>query len=249
MSDSQRSRDGAAATRPQERAICRVAIIEDHVLQRARTESILTAERGFDIVFSGETAPDFVAWLKEVPKARRPHLLILDLMVDRGASVSVALVESLLRAGLKILVVSALASPPLVRSIVHAGVSGIVGKRDSEADVLAAIGAVLSGDVWMSPELAGIIASDASRPALSIQEERALVLYASGLRIADVARSMNISAETAKQYLGRVRAKYTAIGVQAQSQLDLGRIAWSDGYVDPAIPARPSPPDSPRTAT
>jgi len=216
---------------------CRVAIVEDHVLQRNRTEELLRREPVFEVVFSGSSAPELVDWLRSAPRDRRPHLLVLDLMVDRAPSVDVALVESLLGAGLRIVVLSALASPALVRGIVRAGVAGIVGKRDREEDILAAIRAVLRGEEWMTTELASVIAGDPARPSLSIQEERALVLYASGLTVEQVAAAMNIGRETAKQYLDRVRKKYAATGVPVSSKLDLGRIAWSDGYVDPSFPA------------
>ncbi|WP_053351292.1 response regulator transcription factor [Leucobacter musarum] len=215
--------------------ICRVALVEDHVLQRVRTEELLASQPEFAVVFSAASAPEFVAWVRDAPREQRPHLLVLDLMVDRQPSVDVALVEQLLAAGLKIVVLSALASPPLVRGIVRAGVTGIVGKRDSESDILAAVRAVLRGEEWMTTELAGIIAGDPERPKLSLQEERALVLYASGLTVEQVAAAMNIGRETAKQYLDRVKRKYSDAGLPVRSKLDLGRIAWSEGYIDPAF--------------
>lgn len=222
-----------AATSPR---VYRIAVIEDHLLQRNRIEELIGEQQDLEVVFSGETAPDFVRWLRESPKEQWPQLLILDLLVDRAPSVDVALVESLVKAGLHIVVLSALASPPLVRQIIKAGVTAVVGKRDSEEDILNAIRAVLRGDEWMTPELAGIIAGDPDRPQLSIQEERALILYASGLSLEDVAEAMNLRPGTAKQYIDRVKAKYSAVGVTARTRLDLGRIAWTDGYVDPTLP-------------
>lgn len=212
---------------------CRVAIVEDHILQRARTEELLRSEGSFEIVFSGESAPDFDDWVRAAPASERPHLLVLDLMVDRRPSVDVDLVERLLAAGLRILVFSALASPGLVRRIVRAGVTGVVGKRDSEADVLAAVRACALGESWMSTELAAVIAGDSARPQLSIQEERSLVLYASGLTLEQVGAEMSISRETAKQYLDRVKKKYSSSGVEVRTKLDFGRIAWVEGYLDP----------------
>lgn len=216
--------------------LCRVAIVEDHMLQRLRTEELLRNDGWFDIVFSGESAPEFVTWVQSAPLESRPHLLVLDLMVDRRPSVDVDLVERLLAAGLRILVFSALASPVLVRRIVRAGVTGVVGKRDSEADILAAAKACATGESWISTELAAIIAGDSGRPQLSIQEERSLVLYASGLTLDQVGVAMNISRETAKQYLDRIKKKYSSNGVEVRTKLDFGRIAWSDGYLDPEAP-------------
>ncbi len=143
----------------------------------------------------------------------------------------------MVRAGLKVLVLSALASPSLVRSIVQAGVAGVVGKRDSEDNVLSAVAAVLRGEEWLTSELASVIAGDPARPPLSVQEERALILYASGLSLEQVGTMMNVGQETAKQYLGRVKKKYAAAGVPVRSKLDFGRIAWADGYLDPSLPS------------
>lgn len=211
----------------------RIAIVEDHTLQRSRTEDLVTRDGTYEVVFSGSTAPDFLRWSASVPRARRPHLLILDLMVDRQPSVEATLVKKLLEAGLRIVVLSALASPALVRDVIKSGVPAVVGKQDPEEDILAAIRAVLRGEDWMTAELASVIAGDSGRPKLSIQEERALVLYASGLTLQQVADEMNIGKETAKQYLDRVRKKYAGEGVRVQSQLDLGRIAWKEGYLEP----------------
>lgn len=215
----------------------RIAIVEDHTLQRVRTEELLTRGAEFEVVFSGSTAPEFLRWLRTVPQGRRPHLLVLDLMVERQPSVDVVLVRDLLSVGLRIVVLSALASPPLVRSVMQAGVAAIVGKRDQEEDILAAVRAALRGQEWMTTELASVIAGDPDRPRLSIQEERALVLYASGLTIQEVAEAMNIGRETAKQYLDRVKKKYAAAGVSVKTKLDYGRIAWQEGYLDPSLPS------------
>ncbi len=204
----------------------------------------MTQAGRFDIIFSGTSAPDFVAWLRSAPKERWPHLLLLDLMVERAPSVDVELVKAFLKGGLLIVVISAFASPPLTRSIIRAGVTGVVGKRDAEEDILAAIYTVLRGEEWMTAEVASLIAGDPDRPALSIQEERALVLYASGLTLEEVATAMNIGRETAKQYLDRVKKKYGAAGITVRSKLDFGRIAWSGGYVDLHPPQKFVSPDA-----
>ena len=113
----------------------RVAIVEDHRLQRLRTEELISAQAGMRVVASFETFPDFMAWVKQSDARQRPHLLVLDLMVERGPSVDPTMVKRLVDAGMRILVLSALASPSLVREVLRAGVGGFVGKRDSESDI------------------------------------------------------------------------------------------------------------------
>lgn len=216
-----------------EPAYWRVAIVEDHLLQRKHTEELLGAQEGLRIVQSCETMPQFLNWLGSAGVRARPHLLVLDLMVDRHPSVDPTTVRALVDAGLRVLVLSALASPPLVKNIIRAGAAGVVSKRDSEEDIIAAVWAVLRRGEWITAELASVIAGDPDRPSLSIQEERALVLYASGLTLDAVAASIGVKRDTAKQYLDRVKAKYTTAGRPVRTKLDLGRAAWADGYLDP----------------
>ncbi|HNJ79188.1 MAG TPA: response regulator, partial [Marmoricola sp.] len=142
----------------------RVAIVEDHLLQRKRTEELVSSQDGVRVVWSGEKLTDFVAWARNQSIRTRPHLLILDLMVDRVGEVDPHLVRKLVDGGLRVLVVSAMASVPLVRSIIRAGVHGVVSKRDSEDEVIAALWAALERRQWITPEVASMIAGDANRP-------------------------------------------------------------------------------------
>lgn len=213
-----------------------MAIVEDHLLQRKRTEELLASQADLRVVHSCESLPDLLAWLKTAKPMQRPHLLVLDLVVERQPSVDPRVVKSLVDAGLRVLVLSALASPSLVRDVIRAGVGGVVGKRDSEEDIVAAVWAVLQRGGWMTPELAAVIAGDASRPTLSIQEERALVLYASGMTLDAVAAAIGVKPNTAKRYLDRVKAKYASAGRPARTKVDLTKLAWQDGYIDPSRP-------------
>lgn len=212
----------------------RVAIVEDHLLQRQRTEEIVNAQPDLRVVCSCETLPEFVRWLQRAEPRHRPHLLILDLVVDRRPAADPATVRALVDAGLRVLVLSALASPALVRAMLRAGVSGVVGKRDTVDQIIEAIWTALGRGEWLTPELAAVIASDQRRPQLSIQEERALVLYASGLTLDAVAESIGVRSDTAKTYLRRVKVKYASVGRPVRSKLDLRRIARLDGYLDEA---------------
>jgi len=213
----------------------RIAIVEDHTLQRLRTEELLQRQPGLVVVHSCETLPDHVEWLAQQDAADRPHLLVLDLAVERGPSVDPATVESIVRGGTQVLVLSAMAHPPLVRQVLRAGAAGIVGKRDPEEDIVAAVWSVLGRRRWITPELAAIIAGDDDRPRLSDQEERALILYASGLTLDAVARSLGVKPETAKTYLERVKAKYTSAGRAVRTKADLARVAVADGYLGPDV--------------
>ena len=132
-------------------------------------------------------------------------------------------------------VLSASDKPVTVREAMRAGGLGYVLKNEETALVRAAIKAVAGGKDWISPRLAYIFATDdaADRPGLSAQETRALQLYATGMPMKSVARRMCISEETAKQYVGRVREKYSRAGRAAPTKLELYYRAVEDGHLPP----------------
>jgi DNA-binding CsgD family transcriptional regulator len=69
---------------------------------------------------------------------------------------------------------------------------------------------------------------------LSDQEERALILYASDLKLEAVARELGVKPMTAKKYLDRVRAKYVALGRDVHTKTELYKAAVADGRVRPS---------------
>lgn len=224
-----------------------MALVEDHLFQRNRTESLVDAQPGLKVVWSGETLPDFTAWLASAAPAQRPHLLLLDLRVERGPSADPAVVRELTRTGLRVLVLSAMSSPELVRKILRSGVHGVAGKRDSEEDLVAAVWTVIGGAQWFTPELVSVLAGGSNRPQLSGQEERLVVLYASGSTLAAAAAALGVRKDTAKTYLSRVKAKYAEAGRTVSTKLDLRTAAEQDGYLDP--PHQSERPRSERSST
>jgi DNA-binding NarL/FixJ family response regulator len=212
--------------------VLNVAIIEDHALQRERTEEVLRTIDGVRVVCRAESLPIFLDWLQRAHLSELPHLLVLDLMVDRGPAADPSVVANLIRSNLTVLVLSAMASPAQVRQVMRAGAAGFVGKRDSAADLVAAVEAVRTGNSWMTSEMASVIAQDPGRPTLSDQEERTLVLYASGLRLEAVAERIGVKRDTAKKYLERVKSKYAASGREVRTKTELYHAAVRDGFLD-----------------
>jgi DNA-binding NarL/FixJ family response regulator len=206
-----------------------VAIIEDHSLVRESLAAFLRTGRGLDVVALEASLTRYLAH----PPAPPAALVLLDLDLADGERARPEQVERVTRAGSIVLVVSALATPALVKAMLAAGVAGVVSKKDGLSQLGEAVDAVLSGRPWTSPELAAVLANDPQRPALSAQEERALVLYASGLKLDSVARRLGVAPSTAKQYLDRVRDKYTELGRDARTKTQLYAAALSDGLIAP----------------
>jgi DNA-binding NarL/FixJ family response regulator len=168
-------------------------------------------------------------------RGRDAQVVLLDLDLDDGTSVE-RNVAAIRAAGPAVLVLSVSSKPSAVRAAMRAGALGYVLKNAPTSDIREAIESVAAGKAWISPHLAYIFATDDdgdARPLLSQQETRALQLYATGMPVKLVARKMTISEETAKQYLSRVREKYSRAGRAAPTKLELYYRAVEDGHLPP----------------
>jgi len=206
----------------------RIAVVEDHVL----VSDALVHELGR----LGHTVVASVSTLAAVPDTDI-DLILLDLDLADGMA-DVDQVASWVDRGTAVLVVSALTSPRHARRIIAAGACGVVSKADRLDDLGEAIDAALDGRPWSGPALARVMLAEETlvRPHLSPQELRALRLYACGLTLDSVARTMGIAPGTAKQYIDRVRQKYEQAGTEAKTKTELYRIGVADGFIDPSSP-------------
>lgn len=205
-----------------------VALVEDHRMVRDSLARSLGELPDLDVVAA-------VAVLEDIEALEvLPDVLLLDLDLD-GHSADPAAVARLRARGVHVVIVSALAQPGLVREMVRAGVTSLVDKRRPLEELVAAVRDAAAGRDTTSGALAAALAGapHGERPALSAQEERALVLYASGLKMSAVARRMGVSEHTAKEYVDRVRAKYAATPDAPRTKTELHDAAVRDGYLDP----------------
>jgi two-component system, NarL family, nitrate/nitrite response regulator NarL len=207
-----------------------VAAVDDHPIILDSVARWVMADEGDIRVVA--TAPTVAALL--AGPGRYADVVLLDLDLGDGTSVA-SNVAAILAAGPAVLVLSASDRPHAVRAAIHAGARGYAVKDEQASQIRSAIRDVAAGKDWITPRLAYILATDdaADRPALSHQERRALQLYATGLPMKSVARKMVISEETVKQYLGRVREKYTLAGRAAPTKLELYYRAVEDGHLPP----------------
>ncbi len=211
----------------------KVVILDDHALFHSGLAAWLAAhDEAIEVVYSGEDVQT------ALDAADQADVVLLDLDLGPEAPPLTALVDHFRAADCRVLIVSALGSPRVVRQGLAAGALGYMSKREAPEELLTAIRTVASGEGFLTPEMAAIMAeAPEDVPNLSIQELTALRLYASGLKLDSVARRMNVSPATAKEYLDRVRAKYAGAHRSVRSKSEMHRAAIEDGF----LPADPSP--------
>lgn len=146
--------------------------------------------------------------------------------------------ESLRAEGYRVLVYSIADNVRMLRRALAGGADGVCRKAEPVADTIAAIRAVHSGQQVISQDVLAAIEGDSTyvAAALGPREREVLSLYAAGLEIPAIGRTLYITENSVKEYLKRIRFKYTQVDRPAASKLDLFRRAVEDGIVPPVEP-------------
>jgi two-component system nitrate/nitrite response regulator NarL len=178
------------------------------------------------------------AWLRPIPELRLVEVAAdVDELLATGVSVDVILLDLNLRnhslpadnvtrlraTGARILVVSVIPDPDQVLATVEAGAAGYMTKDHDLSALVAAVREVAGGGSVITPDLAFMLSQDQrpARPRLSRQELTVLTTYAQGSTLQAAARRAGVAQGTAREYLERVKRKYSDAGRPTRTKWDL----------------------------
>ncbi|HET7399210.1 MAG TPA: response regulator transcription factor [Intrasporangium sp.] len=212
----------------------RVAVVDDHPAIRLGTlEGLRQHLPQLSGAISVSTVPELLTLLRD--PAEPPDVVLLDVSLADG-SVPAENTRRLTDAGVRVLLYTQDSRPGVVSQCFRAGALGLVGKHEGMEVLAEAVRAVSSGEPYLSAQWAAALDADSgwAVPQLAPRELEALRLYATGIAVKSVARRMQISPETVREYLLRVRRKYEQAGRPAATKSDLYFRAVEDGHLPPA---------------
>lgn len=203
--------------------LIRVAAIDDDRMLLSGFEAWLAPVDGVDLVATAATVPEYLALKAAV------DVILLDLNLRDGSRPD-ANVRRLLETGAAVLVISTIPDAEHVLATIEAGAAGYVTKDNDLPALIDAVRQVADGGVAISQELAFVLSTDRrpGRPVLSPQESLVLRTYASGATLQATARRAGIAYGTAREYLERIKRKYTDAGRPTRTKLDLVERARED---------------------
>ncbi|MCW4386620.1 response regulator transcription factor [Salinibacterium sp. SYSU T00001] len=209
--------------------VIRVAVVDDHRLVLDGIAAHLRFRHPDLQVVATETS-----WVGLLSHPEFPvDVVVLDLGLGDDIAVETK-IRALTTAGVRSVVMSRHAGAISAQSAIQAGALAFVPKTDDAAQLVQAIRSAAEGVRYRADSTGGSEGTGATgaAPGLGRQELRALMLYATGRTVREVAELMSTTEETVKSYLKRARRKYRAMGVDLGTRPLLRRHAIREGWVD-----------------
>jgi len=219
------ARSDYAEEPPGDRVPIRVVLADDHQAVRRNLRLLLDAE---DDVEVAAEATDLDAVARQL-HGHQPHVLILDLHLPNGSSLTQ--IGELRRRfpGTQIVVMTMDESPAFAEAALRAGAIGFVLKEHSERDLVAAVRAASRGVQFISPRVAAALEGmhrGAEEHRLSARETDVLRLTALGYTGYEIADLLHISRRTVETHRASIHQK---LGLEHRS--DLVRYALRHGLL------------------
>lgn len=199
----------------------RIVVAEDQAMVLGALAALLSLEPDLEVV---GRAPDGEAALALV-EALAPDILVSDIEMPGLTGIEVAARLRAAGAATRVIIVTTFARAGYLRRALDAGVRGYLLK-DGPSDVLAdAVRRVAAGGRAVAPELAEAV-WDAPADPLTDRERSVLRLAEEGRSNKEIARTLDLSPGTVRNYLSEAAQK-----LGAANRIEAGRIARSHGWL------------------
>lgn len=179
-----------------------VIIIDDHKLIAEAWKSMLELQDRFTVL-GVYNHPEEGA---EVVKQKRPNILLVDINMQPISGIEVTKIVRKFAPGTKIIAVSLLTQPAVVKKAIKAGATGYLTKSSDKKELYEAIDQVLAGQTFICDEVKNIMAqinlandADEQKPDLNKLSERELDivrLLKKGFSSKEIANELSLSVRT-----------------------------------------------------
>ena len=215
----------------------RVVIIDDHRLFAQALAAALTAEGGCEIVGTAPTLTEGV----ELVADNQVDVVLLDYRLPDTSGLDGVAVILARVPDAAVVMVTASDDERLLLSAIEAGCAGFLTKAADLVEVRSVVRRAAAGESTISPELLTRLLAQLARRGSGVgtdltgREREVLLEIGVGRTNAEIARALELSVNTVRNY---VQAVLTKLG--AHSKLEAAAIAVREGLIDPLSP-RPGP--------
>jgi len=199
----------------------RILLADDEHLIRGAMAALLGLEADLDVIAQAATGDEALA----LARALRPDVAVVDLQMPGLDGVTVARILHGELPSCRTLIVTSHARTGHLKRALAAGARGFVPKTVS-ADILATVvRTVHSGGRYVDPQLAAEAISAGDSP-LTPREAEVLGYAGEGAPVEEIARRVNLSPGTVRNYLSAAVGK-----TGATNRHEAVRIAYRQGWI------------------
>lgn len=213
-------------------ALKTVLVVDDHDLIRLGICRLLSELPDITVVAQAACGEEAIAQVRQL----KPNIVFMDIRMPGigGLEATQRILSHYPET--KIIVISAFNDDVYPMTLLKAGAAGYITKNADTEEIKTAIDSVLSGKVYVSPNLAQMmvvnglsIHSKSPLSQLSQRELQIAELITRGRRANEVAETLSISPKTINTYKYRI---YEKLGVSNDVELTLAAVKY--GLVDPS---------------
>lgn len=191
----------------------RVVLADDHEMLRAGLRSLLAKERDLEVVGEASDGRQAV----ELVTQHAPDLAILDIGMPNLNGIEATRQIRATVPKTKVIALSMHAGAQYVSRMLEAGASGYVLKDSAYEELVQAIKAVVSGNVYLGKGIAGVVVDDYVRrigatpeieaTKLTAREREIAQLIAEGRSTKEIAGQLHVSVKTVETHRQHIMEK------------------------------------------
>lgn len=206
----------------------KVLLADDHRILREGLVVLLDKQPEITVVGEAEDGRATV----QLTRKLLPDVVIMDVSMPElnGIEATRQIVTEV--PGVKVIALSMHSNKHFVKGMLKAGASGYLLKHSASRELVKAIKVAMTNQIYLSPEIAGVVVEDYKSPApdtsafakLTPREQEVLQLIAEGKLPREISASLNLSLKTVEAYRRQIMDK-----LGCKSYADLVKYAIREG--------------------
>ncbi|MEZ6129017.1 MAG: response regulator transcription factor [Planctomycetaceae bacterium] len=207
----------------------RIAIIDDHPVTRKGLATMIALERDMEVCGEAENIGQALKLIQETS----PDLAIIDVSLKSGNGIDLVARLREQECSVRMLVCSMYEESLYADRALRAGAMGYINKDASTETIVAAIRRIMTGKVYLSPEMSERMlhrmvlgktgVQESPLESLSDRELETFQWMGHGLTTSQIADQMCLSPKTVETYRARIKDK---LGVDSMPELTRRAAQW-----------------------
>ena len=186
----------------------RIILAEDHRITREGLVNLLQERPDMEVVGEAENGREAVKLASELS----PDLVIMDVTLPDLNGIDATRIITSGSNNTKVIALSMYSDKQFVQGMIQAGASGYLLKDCAFEELVSAIQAVIQGDTYLSPGIAGIVVQDylnrsSADTVLTNREREVLQLIAEGKSTKEIAACLGVSVKTIETHRRQIMEK------------------------------------------